>query len=125
MNSPTPVKRGRGRPPKDPSGFRNTRALLIRSGTEVLTEKGYSAAGLDEILRRAGIPKGSFYHYFDNKDAFGIALIENYSAFFKHKLDKHLSNPALPHLRRLTAFMDDAAAVSYTHLTLTTTRLVL
>ena len=109
MNSPTPVKRGRGRPPKDPSGFRNTRALLIRSGTEVLTEKGYSAAGLDEILRRAGIPKGSFYHYFDNKDAFGIALIENYSAFFKHKLDKHLSNPALPHLRRLTAFMDDAA----------------
>jgi TetR/AcrR family transcriptional repressor of nem operon len=75
---------------------------------EVLTEKGYSATGIDEILRRVGIPKGSFYHYFDSKDAFGLALIANYSAFFQHKLEKFLSDPALSPIERLQAFMDDA-----------------
>ncbi len=108
MSTPSPIKRRRGRPPKDPTGFRDTRGALIRSGMEVLTEKGYSATGLDEILGRVGIPKGSFYHYFDSKDAFGLELIANYSAFFKHKLEKFLGDPALPPLERLQAFMDDA-----------------
>jgi TetR/AcrR family transcriptional repressor of nem operon len=34
--------------------------LLIRAGLAVLTEKGFSAAGLDEIVAAAGVPKGSF-----------------------------------------------------------------
>jgi TetR/AcrR family transcriptional repressor of nem operon len=76
---------------------------------EVLTEKGYSAAGLDEILRRVGIPKGSFYHYFKSKDAFGLELIDQYSAFFSHKLEKSLSDSTQPPLARLTSFMHDAA----------------
>lgn len=109
MNTPAPAKRRRGRPPKDPSGYRDTRAALLRSGMEVLTEKGYSATGIDEILRRVGIPKGSFYHYFDNKDAFGLELIDHYDAFFKHKLEKFLNHSALSPLERLQAFMQDAS----------------
>ena len=109
MNTPAPAKRRRGRPPKDPSGFRDTRAALIRSGMEVLTEKGFSASGIDEILKRVGIPKGSFYHYFDNKDAFGLELIDHYAAFFRHKLQKFLTNEALSPVERLQAFMLDAS----------------
>jgi TetR/AcrR family transcriptional repressor of nem operon len=75
---------------------------------EVLTEKGYCATGIDEILRRVGIPKGSFYHYFDNKDAFGLELIDHYSAFFKHKLEKFFTDTALSPIERLQAFMQDA-----------------
>lgn len=108
MTTSAPIKRRRGRPPRDPSGFRDTRKVLIRSGMEVLTEKGYSATGLDEILGRAGIPKGSFYHYFDSKDAFGLELIASYSTFFQHKLDKFLTDSSLPPLERFRAFVDDA-----------------
>jgi TetR/AcrR family transcriptional repressor of nem operon len=85
-----------------------TRDLLLRAGLEVLTEKGFSAAGLDEILGRVGVPKGSFYHYFSSKEAYGIALIENYAAFFAHKLETHLSNNTLSPLNRLRAFIEDA-----------------
>lgn len=109
MTVNTPIKRRRGRPQKDQADYNDTKATLIRSGMEVLTEKGYSAAGLDEILRRVGIPKGSFYHYFNSKDAFGLALIENYSNFFLHKLDKFLADTSLSPLNRLQAFMNDAA----------------
>ncbi|MCG8124941.1 MAG: TetR family transcriptional regulator, partial [Candidatus Thiodiazotropha taylori] len=108
MSSATPLKRRRGRPPKDQAGFSQTKAELIRSGMEVLTEKGYSATGIDEILRRVGVPKGSFYHYFKNKDAFGSELISNYAKFFEHKLDRSLGNRSLPPLQRLSLFMQDA-----------------
>jgi TetR/AcrR family transcriptional repressor of nem operon len=75
---------------------------------EVLTEKGYSATGIDEILRRVGVPKGSFYHYFKNKDAFGTELIENYANLFAHKLDRSLGDQSLTPLQRLLSFMDEA-----------------
>jgi TetR/AcrR family transcriptional regulator, transcriptional repressor for nem operon len=103
-------KRRRGRPPKEQAGYSETRADLLRSGMEILTEKGFSAAGIDEILRRVGVPKGSFYHYFGSKEAFGSELIQQYSNFFKHKLDTFLSDDTLSPIDRLQAFVNDAMA---------------
>lgn len=100
--------RRRGRPPKQREDLTETRELLLRAGIEVLTEKGFSATGLDEILGRVRVPKGSFYHYFDSKEAFGLALIERYGVFFARKLERHLRNRALPPLDRLRAFVVDA-----------------
>ncbi|MGM0952343.1 MAG: TetR/AcrR family transcriptional regulator [Pseudomonadota bacterium] len=101
--------RRRGRPPKDREDLTHTRELLLRAGLEVLTEKGFSATGIDEILSRVGVPKGSFYHYFKNKEAFGLALIDRYRRYFAHKLDHHLLNIRLTPLARVRAFADDAA----------------
>src|SRR5574343_1401956 len=111
MHTPalTPPRR-RGRPPKSRDALTDTRELLLRAGLETLTEKGFATAGLDEILGRVGVPKGSFYHYFASKEAFGLALIQRYGDFFAHKIDRHLRNPALPPLGRLRAFVEDAKA---------------
>ncbi len=102
--------RRRGRPPRPREALSDTRELLLRAGLEVLTEKGFAASGIEEILGRAGVPKGSFYHYFDSKAAFGLALIERYGEFFARKLDGHLRNRSLSPLERLHAFVDDAKA---------------
>lgn len=88
----------------------DSRELLLRSGLEVLTEKGFSATGIDEILRRVGVPKGSFYYYFDSKEAFGLALIDRYADFFAHKIDRHLNNTQLAPVDRLRSFVGDAIA---------------
>ena len=108
METPSATPRRRGRPPKQAEGLAETRERLLRSGVEVLTEKGFSATGIDLILRRAGVPKGSFYHYFKSKEAFGAALIERYGEYFARKLERHLSDPTKPPLARLQAFIDDA-----------------
>lgn len=110
MSSANPIKRRRGRPPKDLAGVSETRERLLRAGVEVLTEKGFSATGLDEILRRAQVPKGSFYHYFPSKDEFGARLIERYASFFAHKLDRFLNDESRPPLERLRDFVADAEA---------------
>lgn len=100
--------RRRGRPPKQRDELIATRELLLRAGLEVLTEKGFSSTGIDEILGRVSIPKGSFYHYFSSKEAFGIELIERYGEFFARKLNRHLLNKQLSPLSRLKAFVEDA-----------------
>jgi TetR/AcrR family transcriptional regulator, transcriptional repressor for nem operon len=108
METEAQPPRRRGRPPKQREDLTGTRELLLRAGLEVLTEKGFSGTGIDEILGRVGVPKGSFYHYFDSKEAFGLDLIERYGEFFARKLERQLCNQALSPLNRLRAFVDDA-----------------
>ncbi len=114
--APPHAPRRRGRPPKNPAAPReDTRALLVRTGVAVLTEKGYSAVGIDEILRQAAVPKGSFYHYFESKEAFGQALITAYAGYFARKLDRWFLDPATPPLQRLHGFIADAQAGMQRH----------
>ena len=56
----------------------NVRDSILATGQRIMAGKGYSAVGLNEILTAAGVPKGSFYHYFGSKDAFGEAMLEAY-----------------------------------------------
>ena len=108
METPSLARRSRGRPPKRSDGLFETREKLLRIGVEVLTEKGFSATGIDQIVRRVGVPKGSFYHYFKSKEAFGAELIDRYSAYFVRKLERHLGDESLSPLERLKAFIADA-----------------
>lgn len=55
--------------------------------------KGFSAVGLSEILTAAGVPKGSFYHYFASKDAYGEALLDSYFRAYLADLDESLAQP--------------------------------
>jgi TetR/AcrR family transcriptional repressor of nem operon len=108
MDQSSPTRRGPGRPPKPAGAHLATREALIRCGLEVLTEKGYHAIGLDALLRQAGVPKGSFYHYFRSKDDFGLQVLDAYGAYFARKLDRRLLDTTLAPLARIAAFVEDA-----------------
>lgn len=106
-----PLPRRRGRPPSQGEPRHDTREELLRAGVASLTEKGFVATGIDAVLRSVGVPKGSFYHYFASKEAFGAELIDRYGAYFAKKLERHLTDETLPaHLDRLRAFIADAQA---------------
>lgn len=89
---------------------RDTRALIVRCGTELFTERGFQATGIDEIRARVNVPKGSFYHFFESKQAFGLAVIDSYAAYFERKLQRHFDKTSLSPLARLRSFVDDAKA---------------
>ena len=65
----------------------DTKTHLLETGYQLIAKKGFTAVGLKQILDTAGVPKGSFYHYFASKEAFGEALISNYFANYKIRLD--------------------------------------
>ncbi|MDJ0978934.1 MAG: TetR/AcrR family transcriptional regulator [Erythrobacter sp.] len=60
--------------PRTERGRRTLRKLLDASAIE-FGEKGFHEASVSSITRRAGIALGSFYTYFDSKDALFRALV--------------------------------------------------
>jgi len=79
----------------------DVRENIIAVGQRIIGAKGFSAVGLNEILSAAGVPKGSFYHYFGSKDAFGVALLESYFEEYLADLDNTLATPNLTMAERL------------------------
>ena len=79
----------------------DVRTTILATGQRIMAGKGYSAVGLNEILAAAGVPKGSFYHYFGSKDAFGEAMLERYFEEYLAELDRTLAQPGLTMAQRL------------------------
>lgn len=110
MNEPIIKPRRPGRPPKLDRDNLETREVLIRRGLEVLTEQGFTATGLDFLLKQVAIPKGSFYNYFPSKEAFVLVVLEHYADYFARLLDQHLLDEAMSPLERLVSFVQAAKA---------------
>ncbi len=89
-------------------GRGDTRRALVWCGTELLTERGFQVTGIEQVLERVGVPKGSFYHFFANKHDFGEAVIQNYVDYYARKMTRIFDDPSRSHLACLRAFVDDA-----------------
>lgn len=106
---------GPGRPPRQYADGSGTRDALIRCGVKILTEKSFAATSIGEILGLLNVPKGSFYHYFDSKEAFGCAVIDHYAQYFANKLDRLLLDPRQPPLQRVWGFIEEACCGMVRH----------
>jgi AcrR family transcriptional regulator len=69
---------GPARAPKTERGRRTLRALLDAAAEE-FGDKGFHEAGITSITQRAGVATGSFYTYFDSKEAIFTALVRDLS----------------------------------------------
>jgi TetR/AcrR family transcriptional repressor of nem operon len=84
----------------------NSRAALIEHGTQLMLRSGYAATGLAELLKTAGVPKGSFYNHFDSKEAFGVELVQWYYDEQDRLLASLLRQTDRPPLERLRSYFD-------------------
>jgi len=55
--------------------MKSTREKLLEAAEELILQDGYSATRVDEVIQRAGVSKGSFYHLFDSKEAMALATL--------------------------------------------------
>ena len=69
---------GDAKTPRTERGRRTLRKLLDAAAEE-FGEKGFHEASVSSITRRAGVALGSFYTYFDSKDALFRALVADMS----------------------------------------------
>lgn len=65
--------------PRTERGRRTLRKLLDAAATE-FADKGFHEASISGITRRAGVALGTFYTYYDSKDAIFRALVSDMSA---------------------------------------------
>ena len=85
------------------------RSELIRVGREIIVQRGFNAASLNDILTTASVPKGSFYYYFASKEDFGLAIIDDFAFEYQNKL-KYLLEDGHSPLTRLRNFFESKIA---------------
>jgi TetR/AcrR family transcriptional repressor of nem operon len=55
-----------------------TKERILDAAEELMLTKSFHSVGLNEILSAVKVPKGSFYHYFESKEQFGVELIRHH-----------------------------------------------
>jgi TetR/AcrR family transcriptional regulator, transcriptional repressor for nem operon len=85
---------------------KDTRSHILSVGRSLTARQGYSGVGLNELLKAADVPKGSFYHYFASKEAYGCALLEDFVAQYRVSLGETLFNPKMDARARLMSYFE-------------------
>ena len=85
---------------------------ILEKGMEVMWINGYNGTSVKDIVNAAGIPKGSFYFYFDSKEDFAVDSLKYYLEFAEKLSEPIMEDPSLSpiqKLRKLFSVRVDAA----------------
>ncbi|HCR9766656.1 TPA: TetR/AcrR family transcriptional regulator [Citrobacter koseri] len=85
----------------------DTREHLLATGEQLCMQRGFTGMGLSELLKTAEVPKGSFYHYFRSKEAFGVAMLERHYAGYHQRLATHFDAGAGNYRDRILAYYQE------------------
>ena len=83
-----------------------TKRTLLNEAMALMLRKGFSATSVDEICQNAGVTKGSFFHYFTDKEDLGRALLDHYWRVGHERLREATRHKDMDPLQRLTAYID-------------------
>jgi TetR/AcrR family transcriptional repressor of nem operon len=84
----------------------DTKQRLLEAGLDLLLQRGYNDLGIQALLTETGIPKGSFYHHFKNKEDFALQVIDRYMEDVHTGLDLCLGEKTVPPLQRVRNFFE-------------------
>ena len=78
---------------------RNTRGRIVEAAWRLFYDQGYEDTTVEEIIESSQTSKGSFYHYFDGKDA----LLSTLSDLFDQKYQdlQAVMPPEMPTMEKL------------------------
>ena len=83
-----------------------TKERLLEEGLAMLLERGYNDLGIQAILDRTGVPKGSFYHHFLSKEAMALQAVDLYVSLGHELLEVILAPDGRPPLHRVRGFFE-------------------
>ena len=87
----------------------DAREKILAAAQSLIELRGYSALGVAEICSAAGVPKGSFYYFFESKEALALAVIDEEWAGQRRDWARILGGDAEP-LERLRQLFEATQA---------------
>lgn len=78
--------------------------LILARGAQVMSRRGYHGTGVQEIVQAAGVPKGSFYHYFASKEDFSLQALEFFYGPRLQRYAEALGNPNVSPGERIISY---------------------
>ena len=88
-----------------------TQVALLDAAMQLMLEQGYNATSVEEICRAAGVTKGSFFYYFDNKEAMGHLLLMHFMQRMGELLAQGQHRQIVDPLQRIYGYCDDIVAM--------------
>ena len=79
----------------------NKRQHIIEEAFRIIYQRGYNGTGINEIVKAAGVPKGSFYYYFENKEQLAVETVHFYKQMMIAEMTGILAETAVSPLQRL------------------------
>jgi TetR/AcrR family transcriptional repressor of nem operon len=89
----------------------SARDHLIEMGLKHMQKTSYCSTGLNEVLARAGVSKGSFYHYFPSKEEFGSAVLQRYFDSEVARATVRLGESKAAPIKRLRKYFEELISV--------------
>jgi TetR/AcrR family transcriptional repressor of nem operon len=87
----------------------SSRDHLINSALETLHRQGFHGTAVQDITNAAGLPKGSFYNYFESKEALALEVIDRFGKD-QGALGGVLSDESISPVERLRRYFTSLAA---------------
>ncbi|MEU4037982.1 TetR/AcrR family transcriptional regulator [Streptomyces collinus] len=87
----------------------DAKSKILTAARTLFEHRGYSALGVAEICKAAGVPKGSFYYFFESKEALALAVIDEQWAAERRDWERMLTADAAP-LERLRLLFEATEA---------------
>ncbi|UCH90674.1 MAG: TetR/AcrR family transcriptional regulator [Nitrospirota bacterium] len=91
---------------------KTTKDLLVQTALHQMLDKGYAGTTVDEICDTAGVSKGSFYHYFDSKEAIGLAALESFILNAAHLMQQGAYQEIKDPVERVFGYLAHAETVA-------------
>jgi len=87
----------------------DAREKILSAAQSLIELRGYSALGVAEICKAAGVPKGSFYYFFESKEALALAVLDEHWTDQERAWTRVLSGDEEP-LQRLRRLFEQTEA---------------
>jgi len=89
----------------------DARTRLLEAARDIIRQKGFAAASVDDLCQAAGVTKGAYFHHFKSKEALGVAAADFWtkttSELFAHAPYHAPEDP----LGRVLAYLDFRKAI--------------
>ena len=65
-----------------------TKEKILKTAEQLMLAQGYAATSIEKICKAAKLTKGSFFHYFKNKEDLGKTLVERFCCSSQEKIQQ-------------------------------------
>lgn len=83
-----------------------TKERLLDEGLAMLLERGFNDLGIQALLDRTGVPRGSFYHHFPSKEEMALQAVDRYVSLGHQLLEVTLAPDGRPPPHRVRGFFE-------------------
>lgn len=84
-----------------------TRKLILDSALKIFSQKGYTAARLEDVAEQASVTRGAIYWHFKNKHDLYYTLYKEFSEKVRKRMDEILESEQTP-LAKIRQLMQEA-----------------